>query len=74
MESSNPGDNPGSFEPIQGHNTSFGRFDKCIKRDLPTFDSGDVVGRGVDRENSVVTATISWSWRSVSFILARPLT
>ena len=61
MESSASGDIPSNFEPIQGHSTSLGRFDECIKIELPTFCSDDVVGCGVESENSIVTAAIYWS-------------
>jgi len=50
------------------------RFDEYSKFEFPTFCSDDVVGCSVETENPIITAAIDWSWRSVSFILARRLT
>jgi hypothetical protein len=47
---------PAILSPIQGHSTSFGRFDQYFKLELPTFGSGHVVSCSVESEHSTVTA------------------
>jgi hypothetical protein len=61
MESSTPGDGSGNFEPIQGHSANLGRINVCIKTELPTFCSGNVIGCVVESEYVIVTTAIDWS-------------